>query len=63
LLHTPLASFSGIQVKFERRRPKPETGSAVPCLEANQMEQGKGKGRPTQNTPYEKIEVRHIDLQ
>lgn len=37
------------------------------CLEVNEtielVKKYKGKGRPTQNTPYEMIEVRHLDLQ
>ncbi len=37
------------------------------CLEVNEtivlVKKYKGKGRPTQNTPYEMFEVRHLDLQ
>ena len=37
------------------------------CLEVNEtielVKKYKGKGRPTQNTPYEMLEVRHLDLQ
>ena len=37
------------------------------CLKVNEtielVKKYKGKGRPTQNTPYEMIEVRHLDLQ